>query len=578
MRSEHDPVHVLGGLLGLRAELSCPSREDLIRSLEESFTTAGPRAKTVLLGPRLAGTSQAAKSVYVRLFTGQEARLPLYYDLDRFFPDAASLCRDHAAALVRQYLAFREKDPGLLGPAVVSGATVRRMVRERGDRAAGRLLAEVEAVLEEGAGAEAVRLALSTAARLAAEFPQGAVLILDHLHRTETLPWAAPAGLAELLAEILGSSAVAVLATGLRAPVERRFLGLPGAAGRMHVRVLDPPPPQEAARLFESLCRLHGVTCRLDALEDELARFRGIPFYMEAVIRRARERGRDLASAEDLLGVYREEVAYGDTARHLHALMNRAFPAPLAKRDALRLLTLPPLAAGRTVSVEEAARRLGMEEAAAAAITERLILEGFLEGEAGALRAAPDPVLSDVLDAVRRAWLSPPERSAPRSGADRPAPEVPILTELKAGADAHRLSFGLVLPMVTETELVAARALEQVAERADFPEEEIGRIRMALIEACINAFEHSRSRDGKIYITFTLDQEKLSVVVEDKGVSFDPAAVPAPGGSRPGRRGWGLELIKNLMDEVTFEDVPVGTRLRMVKYYPKAARGAARAG
>jgi len=32
------------------------------------------------------------------------------------------------------------------------------------------------------------------------------------------------------------------------------------------------------------------------------------------------------------------------------------------------------------------------------------------------------------------------------------------------------------------------------------------------------------------------------------------------------RRGWGLKLIKTLMDEVEFERVDEGTSLRMVKY------------
>ena len=33
-----------------------------------------------------------------------------------------------------------------------------------------------------------------------------------------------------------------------------------------------------------------------------------------------------------------------------------------------------------------------------------------------------------------------------------------------------------------------------------------------------------------------------------------------------GRRGWGLKLIRTLMDEVEFERVDDGTRLRMTKY------------
>jgi len=37
------------------------------------------------------------------------------------------------------------------------------------------------------------------------------------------------------------------------------------------------------------------------------------------------------------------------------------------------------------------------------------------------------------------------------------------------------------------------------------------------------------------------------------------------------RRGWGLKLIKTLMDEVEFERVDEGTSLRMTKYLRKSA-------
>ena len=36
-----------------------------------------------------------------------------------------------------------------------------------------------------------------------------------------------------------------------------------------------------------------------------------------------------------------------------------------------------------------------------------------------------------------------------------------------------------------------------------------------------------------------------------------------------GRRGWGLKLIRTLMDDVEFERVDDGTRLRMTKYLRK---------
>ena len=50
---------------------------------------------------------------------------------------------------------------------------------------------------------------------------------------------------------------------------------------------------------------------------------------------------------------------------------------------------------------------------------------------------------------------------------------------------------------------------------------------MALIEACINAGEHSQSFEKKIRLYFSVQPEAIEIVVEDRGQAFDPVAVQA---------------------------------------------------
>ncbi|MEK6335044.1 MAG: ATP-binding protein [Acidobacteriota bacterium] len=145
------------------------------------------------------------------------------------------------------------------------------------------------------------------------------------------------------------------------------------------------------------------------------------------------------------------------------------------------------------------------------------------------------------------------------------------IREAQAGrADEYEM----VIPMGSDTELIAAQAVEQIARRVNFRPEAINQIKTALIEACINAAEHSLSPDRKIYQRFRLEDDKLVVTVASRGVV--PAKLPGDNGheGRPGsetedtksRRGWGLKLIQTLMDEVEFERVDDGTQLRMTKY------------
>ena len=90
------------------------------------------------------------------------------------------------------------------------------------------------------------------------------------------------------------------------------------------------------------------------------------------------------------------------------------------------------------------------------------------------------------------------------------------------------------------------------------------------IEACINASEHSFSPDRKIYQRFRVESDRLVITISSRGI-----VPPNLNGAKSGtevkeaseeRRGWGLKLIRTLMDEVEFERVDDGTSLRMTKY------------
>ena len=140
-----------------------------------------------------------------------------------------------------------------------------------------------------------------------------------------------------------------------------------------------------------------------------------------------------------------------------------------------------------------------------------------------------------------------------------PAPRVP--------AEERALEFEMSIPMVSETELVAARAVEQLAENMNFDPTEIGRIKMALVEACINAFEHSGREDDKVRLFFSADRGRLVIRVENRGQRFVPRKItPAKGKKEMTKRGWGLSLIRELMDDVEFEPKDDGVSLVMVKH------------
>jgi serine/threonine-protein kinase RsbW len=139
--------------------------------------------------------------------------------------------------------------------------------------------------------------------------------------------------------------------------------------------------------------------------------------------------------------------------------------------------------------------------------------------------------------------------------------------------DAVLREISLTLPMGPEMEIAASRAATAVAESMHMSADKIDEVRMAVVEACINAIEHSRSNDQTVYLTFMVmggtDPERLDVVVRDTGVGFQPSELSEPKIEEKltadRKRGWGLKIMRGLMDDVTVHSGIEGTTITMSK-------------
>jgi anti-sigma regulatory factor (Ser/Thr protein kinase) len=127
----------------------------------------------------------------------------------------------------------------------------------------------------------------------------------------------------------------------------------------------------------------------------------------------------------------------------------------------------------------------------------------------------------------------------------------------------------LTIPIIHDMELAATKTAEVVAKHMGLDEEKSAEISMALIEATINAFEHSNSNTGNVEIHFVIQGDTLLITVTDKGKGFDKSKVKIPKIeekiSSDFKRGWGLQLIQELMDTVKYESSEDGTTVTMTK-------------
>lgn len=135
--------------------------------------------------------------------------------------------------------------------------------------------------------------------------------------------------------------------------------------------------------------------------------------------------------------------------------------------------------------------------------------------------------------------------------------------------DAANPSIELKIPALPNMELVATNAVEVIAKHMGLSEEKAAEISMALIEATINAFEYANS-DKDVYVNFIMHDDSLIVKVIDQGKGFESSHVEVPNIDKKvhegeNKRGWGISLIKELVDVVHFESQPTGTTVTMIK-------------
>ena len=133
----------------------------------------------------------------------------------------------------------------------------------------------------------------------------------------------------------------------------------------------------------------------------------------------------------------------------------------------------------------------------------------------------------------------------------------------------------MTIPVAPEMEIVATAQAAALGEYIAMSRDKIDEVKLALVEACINAFEHANCRDEQLHLTFRLgregkEREWLEVEVLDRGRGFNHTAVEAPSPEKTfsshRKRGWGLQIIKSLMDDVDITSGEWGTRIVMRKY------------
>jgi serine/threonine-protein kinase RsbW len=111
------------------------------------------------------------------------------------------------------------------------------------------------------------------------------------------------------------------------------------------------------------------------------------------------------------------------------------------------------------------------------------------------------------------------------------------------------------------------------AEDAGFSKSDVYAIQTAVDEACSNIIDHAYGGEdiGEIKIKVNESEDKIQIVLIDRGEPFVPEDIPEPDITSPleirKERGLGIFFMRKLMDEVIFNfSQSQGNTLTLVKF------------
>lgn len=538
-------------------------REDELAYLRR-VTAAGDAAaasNVLLEGARGIGKTELLKQLFRTLSHEEQNAVPFYYTFQRATLKGAVFARDYFNRFIRHYLASLKRDPSLITSLSTPLARLMPLISSLRIEWMIDLIEDFNEQLREGDPHGLVLGAITAPAVAAEKGGRPVVVMLDDFPLArqlyETVPGDLP-GLISLFEGPLGSRLCPHILTGApEGALESIFAdsAFRGRAERLFVKPLD---EEAALRLFRLYCAALGIKERNGAAQKFIKFLSGTPLYLRNAARALWKMQKKELSERDLWECYSYEVSEGETSFYWASILGEAVREPGLRRVAVELLMYAMKSGAEFHDVGRLSRVLGVPERSVRQALEALQQSGIVPAGGGA-RNMKDNVLQDFIQSL---YL--------REIEGRSTERVRELIETKYSAESgETTSFEMVIPMRSDAELVAARAVEQIGKNLHLNPDVTNHIQLALIEACINAMEHSGSYEKKVFLKFTVSPERIEIAIETPGRPFEPDRGEGPTieeklGSEH-KRGWGLKLMRTIMDEVKVERIGDKTRVVLIK-------------
>ncbi len=516
-------------------------------------------ANVLLEGARGMGKTELLKQLYRIFFWENGDVIPFYYSFRRATLKANHFAKDYFTRFVRQYLAHIKKDPTLAQNMSVPLGKLMPVMSSLKMRWLIDLVDDFEGQVRNFDPHDQILGAISAPLTAAARSGSTVLIMLDNFHMANQLYEIDPgdlSGPASLFDGSINTSLCPHILTGSpEDALESLFTdnSFRGKAERMFV---GPLPEDVAHSLFSSLCYGLGIRDNPKVSLKFMNFLGGNPLYIRNMVKSLRKMQKKEITERDLWECYSYEVSQGEIFFYWSSVLGEFVPDARRRRIASEILVESTKPDADLHDTGMLSKILGVSESSLGQVLEAVNLTGMLRP---AFSESKDYVLQDFIHSLHMREVEGIKRERARE----------LIQSRHFPPAAATSSFEMVIPMASDTELVAARALEQICKNINLSSDVTDQIQLALIESCINAAEHSGSYDKRIFLSFSVSAEKLEMIIESPGKFFQPdMEEPLETNkqlSSDNKRGWGLKLMGKIMDDVRIERIADRTRVILIK-------------
>ncbi len=510
----------------------------------------------VLSGSRGIGKTELLKQLFGLLFWKQDHIAPFYYVVNPALLSAETFSKTYLMQFLYQRIAFEKKEQSLFWRDGTSLADLSMLLEDRDAAWAKEILQQYEQNLNDPIGA--LRIALAAPYRSALLSGMPVAVLIDEFQRLQglSIQGVVDPHLVSLFEKPFSLGRALHVVTGNAAELQE--MPVSNSLERFSLAPLD---LADAAARAQTILRVNNLDTVIPPLL--MRHLGGNPFYLECV-------GKALSMKKDpddkeFWGTYVKEITSGGIGLYWSSIL-KGFFHDLGRRKSAIAVSYKIYHARESFSCSRIASTFTMTENQAEAIAHALYHAGIIQGEFGVFRPVEDNVLRDIIDCLYlKEVLAKSSHDLERELMERLLPE-------KTGISR----FDLTLPMTKEAELVAAQCIDQIGKNLHLSQDITGQLQIAVIEACINAMEHSRGSERKVYVSIVADEGRLEVSIESTGQEFIVQETGEPFSGREAAktagRGWGIKLMKRFADDVKFEKTTRGIKTVLIKHLDKAAR------